>query len=214
VRQPPATRPEDAIRQARLVDQEDQRIMQIRSVLAAIMTSGGAAATTELKQPRVFGSSHGKTLVLPPSVDGRPYTVPDLEEVGGRYFRKLGDGSFLLGAHLFIADGAELVLNGSGGPLHIRMGSTPSAFGSIVSFGGSIRIEGTAQDPVQITSYDTATKKPDTQVTDGRAYVRAVGGEFKMKHARVSDLGFWSGRTGGIALTGTDRPANAAKRLT
>ena len=203
----------DAVRQAALVDQEDQRIMQVRSVLTAIMTSGGAP-TAELKQPKVFGSSHGKTLVLPPPASGRPYTVSDLVRIGGKYFRKLPDGSFLLGAHLFVADGTGLVLSDATGPLHIRMGSTATGFSSIVSFGGSIRIEGTARAPVQISSWDPGTRGPDVQVADGRAYIRAVGGEFKMKHARVSDLGFWSGRTGGIALTGTERPANAAKRLT
>jgi parallel beta-helix repeat protein len=34
-----------------------------------------------------------------------------------------------------------------------------------------------------------------------------------MKYAQVSDLGFWSGRTGGIALTGSDRPDGSATRL-
>ncbi|WP_285701108.1 right-handed parallel beta-helix repeat-containing protein [Actinomadura sp. NBRC 104412] len=204
---------DDAVRQAALVDQEDQRIMQIRSVLAAIMQSGGAP-TAALKQPKVFGSSHGKTLVLPPSVSGHPYTVADLVRIGGKYFRKLPDGSFLLAAHLFVADGAGLVLSNPSGPLHIRMASTASAFSSIVSFGGSVRIEGTARGPVRISSWDVRTRGPDTQVADGRAYIRAVGGELKMKHAQVSHLGFWSGRTGGIALTGTERPANAAKRLT
>ncbi|MFC9976803.1 nitrous oxide reductase family maturation protein NosD [Spirillospora sp. NPDC127200] len=202
---------EDAKRQATLVDQEDQRIMQVRSVLAAILQIGGAATAT-WKRPQIFGSSHGKTLVLPAVNSGKPYTVADLQKYGGRYFQKLNDGSYLLGIHVFVSDGAKLLLSAPGG-LTLRMGSMPGAFSSIVSYGGSIKIEGTAQRPVQITGWNNRARGPDTQVVDGRAYLRAVGGEFKMRHAKVSHLGFWSGRTGGVALTGTDRPASAFKHL-
>ncbi|MDL4773785.1 right-handed parallel beta-helix repeat-containing protein [Actinomadura xylanilytica] len=202
----------DATRQAALVDQEDQRIMQVRSVLAAILQIGGDA-TAQWKRPQIFGSAQGKTLVLPAVNSGRPYTVADLAKYGGRYVQRQADGGYLLGIHVFLADGAKLVLQNPSGPLTLRMGSMPGAFGSIVSFGGSIKIEGTRRQPVRITSWDPRTRRPDTQVADGRAYIRAVGGDLRMKYAKVSDLGFWSGRTGGIALTGTDRPASAAKHL-
>ncbi|MFG1997814.1 right-handed parallel beta-helix repeat-containing protein [Spirillospora sp. NPDC048911] len=211
---PPGTAEQqpDYAKQAALVDQEDQRIMQTRSVLTAILQIGGNA-TAQWKRPQLFGSAHGKTLVLPPSISGKAYTVADLEKYGGKYFQKQSDGSYLLGVHVFLADGAELVLSNPAGPLVIRMGSLPGAFSSIVSFGGSIKVEGTPRQPVKITSWDARLRRPDTQVSDGRAYIRAVGGDFKMKYAEVSHLGFYSGRTGGIALTGTDRPASAVKRL-
>ncbi|MFV2212383.1 nitrous oxide reductase family maturation protein NosD [Actinomadura sp. LOL_016] len=197
--------------QAALVDQEDQRILQIRSVLTAILQIGGQA-TGQWKQPQIFGSSHGKTLVLPNV--GQAYTVADLAKYGGKYFKRLPDGSYLLGIPVYVADGAELSLKNADGPLVLRMGSLPGAFASIVSFGGKISIEGTEQNPVQITSWDPRTNRPDTETADGRAYLRAVGGEFHAKHAKVSHLGFWSGRTGGIALTGTDRPQSEYKRYT
>ncbi|TDD69809.1 right-handed parallel beta-helix repeat-containing protein, partial [Actinomadura rubrisoli] len=199
-------------RQAALVDREDQRIMQTRSVLAAILQIGGKA-TAQWKRPQIFGSSQGKTLVLPPVSGGRPYTVADLRRYGGRYFQRLPDGSYLLGVHVYVADGAGLLLSDPSGPLVIRMGSVPGAFSSIVSFGGKVRIEGTRRHPVRITSWNPRTRTSDTEVADGRAYLRAVGGEFRMRHAHVSHLGFWSGRTGGIALTGTDRPASAGKHV-
>ncbi|MDL4813520.1 right-handed parallel beta-helix repeat-containing protein [Actinomadura opuntiae] len=202
----------DADRQAALVDQEDQRIMQTRSVLAAILQIGGAA-TAQWKRPQVFGSAQGKTLVLPATGNGRPYTVADLAKYGGQYFRRQGDGSYLLGIHVFVADGAKLLLASGTGPLVLRMGSLPGAFSSIVSFGGTIQIKGTQRNPVQITSWNPRLNAPDRQVADGRAYIRAVGGEFKMDYTKVGDLGFWSGRTGGIALTGTDRPSSATKHL-
>ncbi|MVZ99151.1 right-handed parallel beta-helix repeat-containing protein [Actinomadura sp. LD22] len=202
----------DANRQAALVDQEDQRIMQTRSVLSAILMIGGAA-TTQWKRPQIFGSAQGKTLVLPPTTNGRPYTVADLAKFGGQYFRRQSDGSYLLGIHVFVADGAKLLLASGTSPLVLRMGSLPGAFSSIVSFGGTIQIKGTQRSPVQITSWNPRANAPDRQVADGRAYIRAVGGEFKMDYTKVSDLGFWSGRTGGIALTGTDRPSSATKHL-
>ncbi|MCO5968887.1 right-handed parallel beta-helix repeat-containing protein [Actinoallomurus soli] len=204
---------DDGGREAALVDQEDERIIQIRAVLSSLMQGGGKESLT-WKQPEIFGSAHGKTLVLPQRTDDSAYTITDLVRYGGRYFRRLHDGSYLLSAHLFVADGAKLTLQSNGRPLTIRMGSVPGAFSSIVGFGGTITIKGTAQAPVRIMSWNVRTRQPDTQVNDGRAYIRAIGGAFRMSYAQVSDLGFWSGRTGGISLTGTERPANAARHLT
>ncbi|GAA0366340.1 right-handed parallel beta-helix repeat-containing protein [Actinoallomurus spadix] len=203
---------DDGGREAALVDQEDERIIQIRAVLSSLMQAGGKEALT-WKQPQIFGSAHGKTLVLPQRTDDSAYTLTDLARYGGRYFRRLRDGSYLLSAHVFVADGAKLTLQSNGRPLTIRMGSVPGSFSSIVGFGGTITVTGTAQAPVRIMSWDARTRRPDTQVNDGRAYLRAIGGAFRMTYAQVSDLGFWSGRTGGIALTGTERPANAARHL-
>ncbi|GAA4238292.1 hypothetical protein GCM10022254_53620 [Actinomadura meridiana] len=200
-------------RRAPLVDQEDQRLLQIRSVLAALLQSGGPTAVAA-KQPMIFGSSHGKTLVLPSLNTDQPYTMADLVKYGGKYVRRLPDGSFLLGIHVFLADGAKLVLQSGARPLTIRMGSLPTAFSSIVSLGGEITVKGTAQAPVRILSWNPRTGKPDTDSLDGRAYIRAVGGEFHMSYGAVADLGFWSGRTGGVALTGTDRPSSESKHLT
>jgi parallel beta-helix repeat protein len=194
---------------AALVDSEDQRIIQTRAVLSSILQAGGAEAVGA-KRPQMFGSAYGKTLVLPERASNAPYTVADLVKLPGGYFKKLSDGSYLLGAHLFVAAGAELRLTS---PLTLRMGSIPGSFSSIVSFGGVISIIGKAANPVRITSWNQQTKQSDTQAGDGRAYIRAIGGQFRMDHAEVTDLGFWSGRTGGIALTGTERPVSASKHL-
>ncbi|MEU8382144.1 right-handed parallel beta-helix repeat-containing protein [Streptosporangium sp. NPDC048865] len=201
----------DAEAQATLVDVEDQRIIQTRAALTAMLQAGGVLAA-QRKQPQVFVSAHGRTLVLPARNTEAPYTLKDLAGVEkGRYLKRMKDGSYLLGVHVFVADGARLQLRG---PLTLRMGSLPGSFSSIIAFGGDIEIKGTAKRPVRITSWDVRTKKPDLTTTDGRAYIRAVGGQFEMTHARVSHLGFWSGRTGGIALTGTERPANVYRHRT
>ncbi|MFB9674739.1 right-handed parallel beta-helix repeat-containing protein [Streptosporangium vulgare] len=201
----------DAEAQAILVDVEDQRIIQTRAALTAMLQTGGIAAA-QRKQPQVFVSGHGRTLVLPARNTEAPYTLKDLAAVEkGRYLRRLKDGSYLLGVQVFVADGARLQLRG---PLTLRMGSLPGSFSSIIAFGGDIEIKGTAKRPVRITSWDVRTQKPDLVTTDGRAYIRAVGGEFEMTHTQVSHLGFWSGRTGGIALTGTERPASVYRHRT
>ncbi|GAA0976091.1 hypothetical protein GCM10009555_035180 [Acrocarpospora macrocephala] len=202
---------DEAEAQAALVDMEDQRLVQTRAALTALLQTGGIEAA-QRKQPQVFVSSHGRTLVLPARNTNAPYTLRDLAAVEkGRYVRQMKDGSVLLGIHVFVADGARLQLRG---PLTLRMGSLPGSFSSIVTFGGSIEIKGTAKNPVRITSWDVRTQQPDRSTVDGRAYIRAVGGEFEMAYAQVSDLGFWSGRTGGIALTGTERPASAYRHRT
>lgn len=55
-------------------------------------------------------------------------------------------------------------------------------------------------------AWDLGVGTEDDVLTDGRAYLRAIGGQFRAEYVKLSHLGFWSGRTGGLALTGTDRP--------
>ena len=114
---------DDAETQATLVDVEDQRIVQIRAALTAMLQTGGVEAAKR-KQPQVFASAHGRTLVLPARSTDTPYTLKDLAAVEkGRYLRRMKDGSYLLGVHVFVADGARLQLRG---PLTLRMGSLPA----------------------------------------------------------------------------------------
>jgi parallel beta-helix repeat protein len=200
----------DARQQSTLVDQEDQRVNEIHAVQTSTLQKGGPQAV-EVRQPHYASSANGKTLVLPQR--SQPYYVADLQQFGQRDFQKQSDGSYLLSTHIFVADGAKLVLQSATGPLTIRMRSIPGSFSSIVSFGGSIRVNGSAQNPVRLMSWNDRTRQPDTTVAEGRAYIRAVGGEFRMTYAQVSDLGFWSGSTGGISLTGNDRPDTAAERI-
>ncbi|SEF52323.1 putative cofactor-binding repeat-containing protein [Thermomonospora echinospora] len=201
-------RPQDAQQQATLVDQEDLRVMQTRAVLTSALARGGPRAA-QVRQPHIASSANGRTLVL--TKRSKPYYVADLERYGQEDFEQQSDGSYLLGINVFVAPGAKLVLQSASGPLHLRMASVPGSFTSIVGVGASIRINGSAQNPVNITSWNPETGRSDTQVADGRAYIRAIGGELRMRHTHVSHLGFWSGRTGGIAITGSDRPNDSSE---
>ncbi|XVQ10656.1 right-handed parallel beta-helix repeat-containing protein [Spirillospora sp. CA-255316] len=197
-----------ARQQSTLVDQEDMRIMQVRANHDSQLADGGARAA-QVRQPYNASSANGRTLVLPQRRE--PYYVAELESK--RVLEKQTDGSYLLTMNILAVEGAKLILQNASGPLTIRMRSVPGQFTSIVSSGASVRINGSAQNPVRFLSWNDDTRQPDTQVSDGRSYIRAIGGEFSMKYTEVSHLGFWSGRTGGLALTGTDRPDSAAERV-
>jgi hypothetical protein len=193
----------DAERQAALVHDEDRRLVQVRAVAAVAPLQGKGNWT----KPYRLDTGSGYTLVL--TQQSADYTVADLLKLAPQTFVRQPDGAYLLTENIYLNSGAKLLLSNPGG-LNLRLASTSNGFVSIVSFGGKLTIEGTPQAQTKITSWDQTTNKPDTDVSDGRAYVRAIGGQFSMNYATVSNLGFWSGRTGGLSLTGTDRPNTGA----
>lgn len=190
---------ENAENQAALVEAEDHRLMQVRAVAAVAALSGGV----DWNKPYRLDTGSGYTLVL--TQQSTAYSVADLLRLAPQTFTREADGSYLLAENIYLSTGAKLKLSNPGG-LAIRMMSNSNGFVSIVSFGGELTIEGTEQAPTTITSWDPRTGRPDTDVDDGRAYVRAIGGQFTMRYGNLGNLGFWSGRTGGLSLTGTQRP--------
>ncbi|MEU4426774.1 right-handed parallel beta-helix repeat-containing protein [Actinoplanes sp. NPDC024001] len=190
---------EAADRQAALVAAEDSRIDQVRAVAAVAAMRGQSWAN-----PYRLATGDGYTLVL--TQRREPYTVTDLLKLAPQTFVRQEDGSYLLTENIYLNSGAKLSLSNPGG-LVLRMASTSDGFVSIVSFGGVISLQGSPQGVTKIVSWDVRTKQEDATVEDGRAYIRAIGGQFDMAYTEVSSLGFWSGRTGGISLTGTDRPS-------
>ncbi|HST64228.1 MAG TPA: right-handed parallel beta-helix repeat-containing protein [Mycobacteriales bacterium] len=190
---------ENAAKQAALVAAEDRRLTEIRSVTAVAPLRGGVSWS----KPYRLTTGAGYTLVL--TQRSAPYTVKDLLTLAPQTFVRQKDGSYLLLENIYLNLGAKLALTNPGG-LTVRMASSSSGFVSIVSFGGELSLLGTEQARMKLVSWDPRTNTPDTDPNDGRAYIRAIGGQFRMGYVDVSDLGFWSGRTGGISLTGTDRP--------
>lgn len=190
---------DDSEHRAALVAAEDRRLNEVRAVGAVAPAKGG----TDWSKPYRLNTGGGYTLVL--TQQSADYTIADLLRLAPETFVRQKDGSYLLTENIYVNGGAKLTLSNPGG-LTIRMASNSNGFVSIVSFGGSLKIDGTPQAPTVITSWDPRTGKPDTDVSDGRAYIRAIGGQFEMSYAKITSLGFWSGRTGGLSLTGTDRP--------
>ncbi|WP_146099661.1 right-handed parallel beta-helix repeat-containing protein [Kineococcus xinjiangensis] len=189
-------------RSAALVAAEDRRLTEIRTVTAVARWQGEA-----WKKPYRLSTGTGFTLVLTPRSE--PYTVADLLQLAPQTFLKMSDGSYLLTEHVIVSTRATLRLSQPGG-LTVRLASSPKGFTSIVSLGGKLQLAGEEGAPVRIESWNADAGAPDTELVDGRAYLRALGGQFHAEHAQLSKLGFWSGRTGGLSLTGTDRPNTGA----
>lgn len=134
------------------------------------------------------------------------YGVADLVTAGA--VRVDDDRTLTLLRNVVVRRGAELDFFGGG---TVRMRSTPEGATSIVVWGGTLGVFGGADDPLTFTSWDEAAAASDLDESDGRAYVRARDGVLAIGHAEFRDLGYWSGRTGGLAVTGTgDDRASAA----
>lgn len=139
------------------------------------------------------------TVVLAPQ-NGQAtlYHVADLVALGA--VRADDARTFTLLRNVVIRRGVELDFLGGA---TLRMASSPSGTTSIVTWGGVLGIVGAEDDPFVVTSWDEAAAAPDLDETDGRAYIRARDGVLGIKDAEIRDLGYWSGRTGGLAVTGT-----------
>ncbi|WP_322763211.1 right-handed parallel beta-helix repeat-containing protein [Frankia sp. Cr2] len=183
---PPVTSA-DAKKQANLVDAEDIR-------LRATFAKFGV-----LKAPAIVQNQGTlSTLLLP----GRPapYTVDEVVAAGG--MRKDVDGALLVLINIVVGPNARLIIDSKYGTL--RLASSAAGFAALTSWRGAIEINGgSAQQQMNVTSWDVKELKPDLNAVDGRAYIRTMGGELVVRNARVSNLGFWNGRSGGLAWTGS-----------
>jgi hypothetical protein len=199
---PPRISMDDARRQSAIVAAEDRRLTQVRTVAALARWQN-----KNWKTPYRLSTGGGYTLVL--TASSEPYRLDDLLRLQPQTLVRMPDGAYVLTEHIVVMAGATLVLTQPGG-LKLRLASGTAGFSTIVAYGGKLDFTGTEGARTTITSWDEHAGKPDTNALDGRAYVRAIGGQFSMQYTDVRDLGFWSGRTGGIALTGTDRPNSGA----
>lgn len=134
-----------------------------------------------------------------------PYTLEELAELVPEAVEQESDGSYLISSHLVIDHGATLRIHDDSG-LIVHLDSTADSFASIVSIGGALDIAGGEDEPVQISGWDSSHRTADRRTSDGRAYIRALAGTVDARDVDVTHLGFWSGPTGGLAVTGTDAP--------
>ncbi|MCE0539761.1 right-handed parallel beta-helix repeat-containing protein [Kineosporia rhizophila] len=170
-------------RQAELVADEDRRVTR-------------ALLKQKLTKPYRAQPDGQMTLVL--TARRKPYSWDDLRQLSAENLVPQADGSFLLREHILVGPGATLSISPRR-PLKLRMSSGPEGFTSIVTEGGRIRLNGTATAPISISSWDETQGKPDLKLSDGRAYVRASG-QMVVTNSKFGRLGFWSGRTGGVAV--------------
>lgn len=184
----------DSSHEAALVAGEDNRL---RVLLHKAVHMRSAATLA------VPGSS--LTLVLPGRPD--PYTFSDLVSTGAAV-PLAQQGWYLLVDSVLVARSATLDITAdSGGPSTLLLASSATSFTSLVTWGGSMTLAGSAQTPLAITGWDQVNNQPSEDRGYGRPYVRAVGGQMQLNQVRATHLGFWSGRTGGVAWTGVTRQA-------
>ncbi len=183
---PAASPTGDATKEATVVTTEDNRI---RALLHD---------TNHILAPRLVRISGSlPTLVLSPA--RRAYTSADL--IKYRALVMLPNHVALLQDSVFVAAGARLSLSGSA--LHtLYLNNGHGGFTTIVTWGGTLSFAGSAAQPMTIMGWDRTANRAATDVGTGRSYIRDVGGKMTLSEVRVSSLGFWSGRTGGVAWSG------------
>lgn len=193
----PASQPTfDSTHEAALVAGEDNRLRVLLHKAAHVRAPATLA---------VPGSS--LTLVLPGRPD--PYTFTDLVSTGAAV-PLAQQGWYLLVDSVLVARSATLQISSAdGGPSTLLLSSSATSFTSLVTWGGSMTLSGTAQTPLAITGWDQVNNQPSEDRGYGRPYLRAVGGQMQLNEVRASHLGFWSGRTGGVSWTGVTRQASS-----
>ena len=185
--QPPASLPNvSPAKEASVVSAEDGRIRMLLHDAVRIY------------QPEVIPYRGAlPTVVL--TAGSHVYTAADLIQYGALVM--LPNHAALLLDNIFVSTNARLSL---GAPTFsaLYMDSTSGGFASIVAWGGSLSFTGTSSQPLTIMGWNRATKTAATDEGNGRSYIREVGGTMTLTDVRASSLGFWSGRTGGVASTG------------
>jgi hypothetical protein len=184
--------------EALLIASEERRLVDVRTI-------SNAAGWTNANQGKPYRLQTGSTYTLVLIERRSPYTIDDLLKLSPRTFTRLPDGSYLLSENIVVAQGATLDLSSKEGVV-LKMASNHDYFVSIVTIGGDLRIAGTVERPLEVMAWDASKGEVDTNTADGRAYLRVTGGKAALSDARFHHLGFWSGLTGGIAISGTGTP--------
>lgn len=182
--------------EAGIVSAEKARIVDVRAAAATAIGAGiePGLPFRVLTEPRA-------TLVLP--ARSEPYTLAEVASTASDCIGVTADGSYLVKEHVAILEGATLDV---GAGEKVLLASDASGFSSLVALGGTLEISGTPEHRVQVTSWDPGTGSADLTTADGRAYVQVNRGVSGIANADFTQLGFWSGPTGGLAFMGDEHP--------
>lgn len=161
-----------------LVDAEDLRIHTVLERTPAV----GMTLDSEYN-----------TLVLGQRAE--PYTLADLLAAG--VAQPMAEQSWMLHSHVLVRGGATLRLDQPGTTL--LLASDSERFVSIIGWGATVELLGAENRMLQVSA--SGGGATDEVTRDGRAYIRVHDGSLLAEHVALSDLGFWSGRTGGLAVT-------------
>jgi parallel beta-helix repeat protein len=189
----------DPAAEALLVAAEDRRLIDVRAI-------SNAAEWTGVNQDAPYRLATGNSYTLVLTRRDADYSFNDLLQLSPRGLVRQPDGAYLLSENIVVAEGATVNLHSNDG-LALRLVSSADLFVSIVTMGGSLTLGGSADEPLDVSSWDPDNGEVDTDTSDGRAYIRVVGGHASFSNTNFHHLGFWSGLTGGVSLTGTELPA-------
>lgn len=192
-----AAYPGDPAAESALVAREDRRIIDVRATAASAQWSD-----IDTDSPYRLRTGSRNTLVL--VARSQQYTLAELAELAPASVTANEAGTtFLIVEHIVVLDGATLSI-APGEVVHLA--SDASGFSTLITLGGTLVVAGSVTTPASISSWDAAAGAPDRDTSDGRAYVRIFGGHASIGFALIDALGFWSGNTGGLSLTGTELP--------
>lgn len=181
--------------EAQLVAKEDERLDYLRTVTSAAQWQFENATA-----PYRIQTGERSTLVL--TASDEPYTLVDLGEFLGDGLVLLDTGALLLMESIVVMPGATLEIRPET-EVALLLDSTSTSFVSILSLGGTLDFRGSIAAPIAIASWDSTRQRADIVTNDGRSYVRAIGGTVNLGYAFFADLGFWSGSTGGVSISGS-----------
>ena len=174
---------------------------------AALRSIDGVPDAFITTLPEASGAS---VLVLGGRSD--PYALPDLADRFPQAFALLPVSSVLNTMPVIVGPTATLQVTSSVTPV-VRLLSGVSSYATLVAVDATVIIEGSAETPAAVTSYDPATSLADQEILDGRSYVVTSGGRMQLDHVAASSLGFLLGETSGVAwMTRQGRPATGGAR--
>jgi parallel beta-helix repeat protein len=146
----------------------------------------------------VYRNGQASIVLLPRRT---PYTLSQLRAAFPAALTTDGAGVWVLREHIVVGAGARLII-ASPEVRELRLLSTAGGFVTIAGWKATIAVHGTAGSTVWVTSWDPATAGPDTNRTDGRAYIIAKAGQMDVADAQFTDLGFATGESSGVAWRG------------
>jgi len=156
------------------------------------------APETAYTPVRIVYRNETNILLLPRKA---PYTLSEIRRSFPDILTTDGAGTWLLHGHIFVGPGAEFIV-ASPEVRELRLLSTAGHFATIAGWKATIDLVGAADRTLRVTSWDPTALAPDTNRTDGRAYVIAKGGRMDVADAQFTDLGFATGESSGVAWRG------------
>ncbi len=127
-----------------------------------------------------------------------PYTLSELAAYFPDSFQPVGAGTLLLREGILVGQNASLQITADDA-VRVHMLSSPERYVSIVGYLSQITIRGLPDQKLDFASWDPIKKTPDSERSDGRAYIFAAGSRMDIDNASFSDLGYEEGTVSGVA---------------